>query len=169
VGFFFPFTPKEKTMSTKNQRDMFDDPDIIPLYGMKPKKGVCPYCNQRLPKSRTADLEKRKKLTLEGAGVMLAQDLPLMVRADDPQTSYTSAVLNQRTRVSQRSRLLVAFCIRGEATADEVLADTGIPESGGSTRISELHALGLIEPTGETRETSLGGTGRVYRSVVDLR
>ena len=148
---------------------MFDDPDIIPLYGMKPKGNICPYCGQRMPKSKPIDLEKRKKITLEGAGVLVAKDLSLMVRWSDPESSYTSATLNRRHRIGQRSRLLVAFMHRGEAAAFEALADCGIPESGGSTRVSELHQLGLIEPTGEMKTTNLKGLGQVYRCMVDLR
>lgn len=62
-----------------------------------------------------------------------------------------------------RARVMAFFEAGGEATADEVAEQLQSSYRAIQPRISELRAQDLIEPTGERRVGSGGGTAHVWR------
>jgi hypothetical protein len=64
-----------------------------------------------------------------------------------------------------RERVRTYFALGGEATADELAGILQQPFRAVQPRVSELRNLGFIEPTGERRVGSGGGTAHVWRKV----
>jgi hypothetical protein len=96
---------------------------------------------------------------------------PAGYRETDPHTSKQAAITPFR-RGSQRHVLLMCYVeerafLLGGLTDAEACDLTGIV--GGWKRLSELRALGLIEPTGITRTSPMHGEQRVCRVAFEGR
>lgn len=92
-----------------------------------------------------------------------ALDGPGGYRHDDPQTSKDAA-LRPFKRESLRHKLLIAYSDAGPAgLTDEQAGTNAAIAMGGWKRCSELRTLGLIETTGERRESSMGADQQVCR------
>jgi hypothetical protein len=91
-----------------------------------------------------------------------AQALPRMT---DPATSRKAAENIKVRSGSQRHTLLVAYGDHGSLTDEEAGEITGLRRPGVCywKRCSELRAAGYIEPTGQTRLSSVGEAQMVCR------
>ena len=76
-------------------------------------------------------------------------------RAGDPETSHQAA---RKPRENQRTKVLRAY-LNGPLTDEEAAIWSGV--RGGWRRCSELRKLGLIVPTGTTRDSSMGSAMQV--------
>jgi len=83
----------------------------------------------------------------------------------DPDTSRENAERIEASgrAATLRAKVLAFFEGGGEATADEVAEAMQQPYRAIQPRLSELRTKGLIEPTGERRIGSGGGTAHVWR------
>jgi predicted ArsR family transcriptional regulator len=83
----------------------------------------------------------------------------------DQTTSRENAERIEETgrAATLRAKVLAFFENGGEATADEVADILNQPYRAVQPRLSELRNKGLIEPTGERRMGSGGGTAHVWR------
>jgi hypothetical protein len=91
-----------------------------------------------------------------------------IARTDDPQTSHEAA----KTVNVKRGQALVLDMLKslGDATNEELentaqLLGLDISESGVRTRRVELTRLGLVEDTGQKRETLAGNAAKVWKAV----
>jgi hypothetical protein len=89
-------------------------------------------------------------------------------RHDDPETSKIVAKQSPLRRGSERYHLLGAYEVYGALTDDEAAARAQCcSEYEARRRCSDLRRFGLIERTGETRESSLGNQSMVCRITVE--
>jgi hypothetical protein len=94
----------------------------------------------------------------------LLDALPAPSHRGDPSTSREAAA---KVKVGAVARKVIAALARaGEhgTTDDELGIATGVdPPHSAATRRGELAKLGLVEPTGERRDTSRGNPAVVHR------
>ena len=83
------------------------------------------------------------------------EQLSFGARASDPVTSQAAA---RKPRDTQRLKVLRAY-LHGPLTDEESAVWSGV--RGGWRRCSELRQLGLIVPTGQTRDSSMGSAMQV--------
>jgi hypothetical protein len=96
---------------------------------------------------------------------------PPMVRKSDPGTSHSAARSVSVRSGSQQARLLALYAAPEHAikglSSSEAGSLSGLSDNPACCywkRVSELHAKGLIEPTGERRVNALSGEDQVvYR------
>lgn len=102
--------------------------------------------------------------------VSLFDDVP-GARNTDPATSHAAAENVAFRSGSHRARLLDVYGDRDNwdgLTDEEAAIRAGLsPRSCWWKRCSELRALGMIAPTGETRESSAGEHGQVCAITAD--
>jgi len=91
----------------------------------------------------------------------------LTARRTDPATSHMAADDMAPKLAGLQAALLDAFKAAGEygLTSDEAEAKAHL-HAGARRRVSELHAAGLIAPTGGTRLGRAGKAQRVFIAVV---
>lgn len=92
-------------------------------------------------------------------------DYPLQAGFKENTTSRENAERIEATGRAQtlRERVLAFFNSGNQATADEVAVILKQQFRAIQPRLSELRARGQIEPTGERRVGSGGGTANVWR------
>jgi hypothetical protein len=91
----------------------------------------------------------------------------MSARRTDPTTSHMAADDMAPKLAGLQAALLAAFKAAGEygLTSDEAEAAAHL-HAGARRRVSELHAAGLITPTGGTRLGRAGKAQRVFIAVV---
>jgi hypothetical protein len=91
----------------------------------------------------------------------------LTARRSDPATSHMAADDMAPKLAGLQAALLAAFNAAGAygLTSDEAEAKAHL-HAGARRRVSELHAAGLIAPTGGTRLGRAGKAQRVFIAVV---
>ncbi len=91
----------------------------------------------------------------------------MTARRTDPATSHTAADDMAPKLAGLQAALLAAFSAAGAygLTSDEAEAKAHL-HAGARRRVSELHAAGLIAPTGGTRLGRDGKAQRVFIAVV---
>jgi len=91
----------------------------------------------------------------------------LTARYNDPATSHMAADDMAPKLAGLQAALLAAFSAAGAygLTSDEAEAAAHL-HAGARRRVSELHAAGLIAPTGGTRLGRAGKAQRVFIAVV---
>jgi predicted ArsR family transcriptional regulator len=85
----------------------------------------------------------------------------------EPTTSRENAERIEKSGKAETLRQRVLSCFQASgaiATADEIAAFLGEHILAIRPRLSELRAKGLIEPTGERRQSSCGGTAHVWKA-----
>jgi hypothetical protein len=84
-------------------------------------------------------------------------------RHSDPETSHKAAAMPFR-RNSQRHRLLNCYSLDSDGLTDEEAAEAAEIYRGCPwKRCSELREMGMIEPTGEKRWSTMGAEQRVCK------
>jgi hypothetical protein len=83
----------------------------------------------------------------------------------EPTTSRDNALRIEKSGKAQtlRDRARKFFEEGGEATSDELADILGVPYRSFQPRCAELRAQGFIEPTGERRPGSGGGSSHVWK------
>ena len=91
----------------------------------------------------------------------------MTARRTDPTTSHMAAEDMASKLAGLQAALLAAFKAAGAygLTSDEAEAAAHL-HAGARRRVSELHATGLIAPTGATRLGRAGKAQRVFAAVV---
>jgi hypothetical protein len=88
-----------------------------------------------------------------------------LARRHDPSTSHDAAKSVASTLGRIQAGLMAAFAVNPRGlTPDEAEVVAGL-HAGARRRVSELHAQGLIVPTGETRVGRSGRAQRVFIAV----
>ena len=97
-------------------------------------------------------------------GTLFEQQSP--ARRTDPETAHEAAAANQPERSKQRHDVL--GYLRGMgfygATDCQISQALGILRTSAGKRRHELVALGLVENSGQRRETDTGSTAIVWRA-----
>lgn len=94
----------------------------------------------------------------------MAMDGVARSRSTDPVTSVDAG--RSANTIDSRAAVELALCSGAELTQGEL--EQRLPEWSPSrirSAVSELEADGLVEATGETRQTRYGRQARVYRAV----
>jgi len=97
-------------------------------------------------------------------GMLFEQQAP--ARRTDPETAHEAAAENQDVRTSTRREVLIylQFCRQTGATDYEICEALGILRTSAGKRRHELVALGLVENSGQRRQTDTGSTAIVWRA-----
>jgi hypothetical protein len=83
-------------------------------------------------------------------------------RSTDPATSHEAAAMAISFISRHQSLVLQALADMGQAGAEQIGEQIGMPAYAVRKRTSELERLGLIADTGITRKTSSGRSERVW-------
>ena len=95
-------------------------------------------------------------------------NVPSPSRANDPETSKAAAIKSPVRRGSERYRLLEVFVDGSRGlTDDEASRFAGVDYYEGRRRCVDLRRYGLIEPTGEKRQSTFGNLAMVCRVTPD--
>lgn len=70
-----------------------------------------------------------------------------------------------KTGLTPRQRVVYNSLMEYDRTAQQIAIDTGVSGNTVRPRLLELEALGLVQKSGEYRETPAGGRAAVYRVV----
>ena len=97
-------------------------------------------------------------------GTLFEQQAP--ARRTDPETAHEAAAANQPERFTMRRDVLLMLQRKGPrgATDWEISEELGILRTSAGKRRHELVALGLVENSGQRRETDTGSTAIVWRA-----
>ncbi|HXI23108.1 MAG TPA: hypothetical protein VNG71_04465 [Pyrinomonadaceae bacterium] len=97
-------------------------------------------------------------------GTLFEQQAP--ARCTDPETAHEAAAANQLSRFTMRREVLLLLQSKGSkgATDWEISEELGILRTSAGKRRHELVALGLVENSGQRRETDTGSTAIVWRA-----
>jgi hypothetical protein len=85
-----------------------------------------------------------------------------LARRTDPETSHEAAAMAISFISRHQSLVLQALAEMGQAGAEQIGEQIGMPAYAVRKRTSELERLGLIADTGITRKTSSGRSERVW-------
>lgn len=148
-----------ETVETQRQYKMYakTEEEALELFNASKNKRF--YLHRTLKKNVVCTVS-------EDVSFISAKAEPPAVRKSDPASSRAGAESIKVRRGSQRAKMLRAYLNVEDATDDESGAISGLslnPKCCYWKRASELRAAGLIEPTGEYRNSRAGEKQMVCR------